>query len=64
LVNVTFPIQGAVNNCSETFCIDNISDWFDITVNVHISNRAALVINCIKYVLLKFNINKLTLKQF
>ena len=38
---MTFSTQGVVNNCSETFCIDNISDWFDITVNVRINNRAA-----------------------
>jgi len=30
--------------------------------NIHLNNRAALVINCIKYVLSKFDVKKLTLK--
>jgi hypothetical protein len=50
LVNVTFPIEGVVNNCSETFCIGNVSDWFDVTVSVHINNRAAIVINCMCFI--------------
>jgi hypothetical protein len=47
---VIFPTQGVANNCFETFCIGDISNWSDITVNVHINNGAALVKNCIKNV--------------
>ena len=38
---MTFPTQVVVSYCSETFCIGNITEWFDITVNIHINNRAA-----------------------
>ena len=61
---MTFPTQGVVNNGSETFCIGNINNWSDITINVHINNGAALVRNRIKNALSKFDINEMTLKYF
>ena len=61
---MTFPTQGVANNFSETFCIGDICNWSDITVNVHINNVAALVKNCIKNILLKCNLNELILKYF